>query len=726
MKTNRTTCLILGFMLLVIPLCQAQNILIDGDFTTTTTITPFYVGTPPANVWCTWLNSGNSVVASASVTDGVCYYQVTNPGYNTWDIQLAYWGFILTPGHNYRLTFDVKADASRTFGVFIGQDGGAYTNFNALNYSQTATTVWSKKTIDFSAPVTYLTHKMSFEIGAINTSMYFDNVVLEDLGPLTPIYLYDGSFSTTTTITPEISSPPPMNVWCIFQSGISPEEAYASVADNTCIYQIINGGSGPWEVQLTQYGFYLNYSHTYRFSFDVKADAPRTFGLYLGEYLGNWTNYLGWGNYNQEASTEWKTLTFDFAATNLFAVNKLSFEMGGINTNMYFRNISLQDLGPYTSTVGIVGSALTGWDNDINMQSTDGIVYTLTEYPFINGEVKFRADKSWTVNWGNSTFPSGMAYQDGPNIPVLAGTYDVVFNRLTGEYLFTATSCPVAGIQCPYDQYFCNDWDKCGAVVYYPAVTAAANCGGPGITVIQTAGLASGSFFPVGTTTNSFLLTNAEGETATCSFSVYVFDCQPPVISTTSDSIKPLWPPNHEMINVPIKYSDLCGNVYGYFYIYSNEPESGLGDGDKSPDWQIVDEHNILLRAERSGKGMGREYYIDVYCYDDNWNFAYQQLIVKVPHDMGKTELADGYASDNQLSVDVWPNPATQNFNLQVNSPTDESIEVQVNDVAGRLVDKLLIPNTTTYTFGGDLQPGVYFLKVIQGNSLKTMKIVKE
>jgi hypothetical protein len=319
-----------------------------------------------------------------------------------------------------------------------------------------------------------------------------------------------------------------------------------------------------------------------------------------------------------------------------------------------------------------------------------------------------------------------MAYQDGPNIPVPTGTYDVVFNKPTGEYRFTATSCPVAGIQCPYDLYFCNDWDKCGAAVYYPEVTGAANCGGPDITVTQTAGLPSGSLFPVGTTTNSFLLTNATGETATCSFNVYVFDCQPPVISTTSDSIKPLWPANHQMVNIPIRYSDNCGNAHCYIYVYSSEPENGLGDGDKSPDWQIVDEHNVLLRAERSGNGTGREYYIDLYCYDDYYNYIYQQLIVKVPHDMGKSELADGFATDNELSVDVWPNPATQNFNLQVSSATNESIEVQVNDVAGRLLEKLIIPNATTYTFGDDLQPGVYFLKVIRGNSLKTMKIVKE
>src|SRR5204863_9572512 len=48
------------------------------------------------------------------------------------------------------------------------------------------------------------------------------------------------------------------------------------------------------------------------------------------------------------------------------------------------------------------------------------------------------------------------------------------------------------------------------------------NC--PGQTVAQTAGLPSGSAFPKGTTVNSFTVTDASGNTASCSFSVTVED----------------------------------------------------------------------------------------------------------------------------------------------------------------------------------------------------------
>lgn len=54
--------------------------------------------------------------------------------------------------------------------------------------------------------------------------------------------------------------------------------------------------------------------------------------------------------------------------------------------------------------------------------------------------IKFRANAAWTVNWGDRAFPAGVGTQDGRNIWCIEGTYDVVFNTLTGEYVFTNSS----------------------------------------------------------------------------------------------------------------------------------------------------------------------------------------------------------------------------------------------------------------------------------------------
>lgn len=56
----------------------------------------------------------------------------------------------------------------------------------------------------------------------------------------------------------------------------------------------------------------------------------------------------------------------------------------------------------------------------------------------VNGynEMKFAADGQWYDNWGAQEFPYGIGLQDGYNIPVKKGTYDIYFNDITGHYHF--------------------------------------------------------------------------------------------------------------------------------------------------------------------------------------------------------------------------------------------------------------------------------------------------
>ena len=55
-----------------------------------------------------------------------------------------------------------------------------------------------------------------------------------------------------------------------------------------------------------------------------------------------------------------------------------------------------------------------------------------------NAELKF-ANGTWDINWGATDFPLGIGTQNGPNIPVKAGTYDIYFNDCLGLYYFIAT-----------------------------------------------------------------------------------------------------------------------------------------------------------------------------------------------------------------------------------------------------------------------------------------------
>ncbi len=85
---------------------------------------------------------------------------------------------------------------------------------------------------------------------------------------------------------------------------------------------------------------------------------------------------------------------------------------------------------------------------------------------------------------------------------------------------------------CPTDISQTNDAGLCSAVVSYADPTFDDNCDGPGLAGSLAEGLASGSAFPVGTTTVTYVYTDAAGNgPAVCSFDVTVTDDEDPVLT---------------------------------------------------------------------------------------------------------------------------------------------------------------------------------------------------
>jgi hypothetical protein len=309
-------------------------------------------------------------------------------------------------------------------------------------------------------------------------------------------------------------------------------------------------------------------------------------------------------------------------------------------------------------------------------------------------------------------------------------------------------------ITCPANITKANDPGQCGAIVNY-VVTASDNCTS---SVTVTATPASGTFFAVGVTTVNARATDASGNTSTCSFTVTVNDVEPPVINGLAITPPILWPPNHKMKNVTVNYTstDNCpGPISCAVTVTSDEPENGTGDGDVAPDWEILNDHHIKLRAERAGNGDGRVYTVNVTCTDQYGNSASANKTVIVPKNMSARDIrllafqfsehGHGHRT-NAVDIDnsvvvmneaipemstlimVYPNPSTNYFTLNIQAANNtDKMSIRLIDISGRVVEvRNNLSGNQSVRMGNNLKAGFYIAQIRQGNETKQVKLLKQ
>ncbi|MCA1752332.1 MAG: HYR domain-containing protein, partial [Flavobacteriales bacterium] len=127
--------------------------------------------------------------------------------------------------------------------------------------------------------------------------------------------------------------------------------------------------------------------------------------------------------------------------------------------------------------------------------------------------------------------PSGSAFPAGEN-SVDFQALDAEGNSAFCRVVINVIDISAPVIDCP-DDIVVEVTDDCDAVVNYTAPVGTDICGDA--TTAQTGGLGSGSTFPIGTTTEEYTVTDEEGNTASCSFTVTVTDVAPPEITCPAD-----------------------------------------------------------------------------------------------------------------------------------------------------------------------------------------------
>jgi len=82
-------------------------------------------------------------------------------------------------------------------------------------------------------------------------------------------------------------------------------------------------------------------------------------------------------------------------------------------------------------------------------------------------------------------------------------------------------------------------------------------------------------------------------------------------------------------------------------------------------------------------------------------------------------------AAAEVMNVNVYPNPTTTDFKLQVLTAGKEEISVRVLDMTGRFIKQVTVMPYQTINIGAELKAGSYMIEVRQGSSLKTTRVLK-
>lgn len=306
-------------------------------------------------------------------------------------------------------------------------------------------------------------------------------------------------------------------------------------------------------------------------------------------------------------------------------------------------------------------------------------------------------------------------------------------NRLHVESAAAITDLLPPVITCPGWQTVSVD-NNCSFVVpdYRSLATASDDVSAPGQILITQVPAAGATVSGKGNHTITLTATDASGKSASCTFILTALDEVPPVITNVTVDPAVLFPANHKMRNVTVGYTatDNCGPVTTTLNVTANEPDDATGDGDTEGDWEIVNANRLRLRAERSGSGEGRIYTITITATDGSGNQSLQTVTVAVPHDRSditrRPSRSIAEEDVQQLVVSVQQNPVPHQFLVRTQSPTAAGLNLRVMDATGSVVESRTgLAANGQFTLGRSYRAGVYFLQVIQGTKVQTVRLVK-
>lgn len=197
------------------------------------------------------------------------------------------------------------------------------------------------------------------------------------------------------------------------------------------------GSDFSWKNGLTTFPLFLDEPKGTVYTYTGRFAAGAEFKVTSETTLGTWDGLYGLGSTAGTLSTEGSAGNIKGGATAGYYT--FTFDPAGKTYTLEAYDASASTT--YTS-IGLIGTAVGGWDADkvtLTQASYDPHIWKATGVALVVGELKIRSNGSWdSKSWGGSSFPVAKS-DTGDNIKItaqLAGTYDVVFNDLTGHYHF--------------------------------------------------------------------------------------------------------------------------------------------------------------------------------------------------------------------------------------------------------------------------------------------------
>jgi hypothetical protein len=283
---------------------------------------------------------------------------------------------------------------------------------------------------------------------------------------------------------------------------------------------------------------------------------------------------------------------------------------------------------------GVTG--VDGSDFLINTTGTvTGSVNTVTPVSDVVYDVNVNSiSGSGTLRLDLKNSGTGIKDKDGITFDDIAGGFT------SGEAYNIDQTAPVLN-NCPVTNPGFVVGSNCMAIVTWTIPTATDNVSGA-LTYIAHTGPNPGDNLAVGNYAVSYTFRDAAGNESTCSFTANVTDAQAPSFTTAGArnlTVTPtvLWPPDHKMKDIALDYLalDNCGAVTYTINVSSNEQQHGTSDGDKAPDWEIVNSNLVRVRAERGNGKDARVYEITVTATDASGNPITSQIAtVRIAHNI--------------------------------------------------------------------------------------------